>query len=420
MRKSRIAAIATLGTAAASALSACGGSGFSSSGSSGASGTASASANTTPLTILIGSSGTAETDAVKSAVSAWSQKSGIQATVVASSNLEQDAAKGFAAGKPADILYTSPADLATWAKAGNMYAYGDTLSNKSDFYAPLVKAFTYNNKFYCAPKDFSTLALEINTTMWQKAGLTNADIPTTWAQLDAVGQKIKAKGMVPLTFGPQIERVGVFMAQAGGQLVSADGKTATVNSAANIAGLTEVQKLLKDGTAAYSNTLHNAGWGGEAFGKQYAVMTIEGNWITGAMQTDYKNVKYKVVQLPAGVQKGTLEYTNCWGITAKSGNIGGAENLVEYLTSTQQQLAFAKAFGVMPSVQSAKAQWIKDNPSMAAFVDGASYAQNLPSMPGASAVITDFDQKLPSLATTSPKSILDAEQKNLQAAINNG
>ena len=420
MRKSRIAAIATLGTAAALALSACGGSGFSNSGSSGASGTASASANTTPLTILIGSSGTAETNAVNAAVSAWSQQSGIKATVIASSNLEQDAAKGFAAGKPADILYTSPADLATWAKAGNMYAYGDTLPNKSDFYAPLVKAFTYNNQFYCAPKDFSTLALEINTTMWQKAGLTNADIPTTWAQLDAVGQKIKAKGMVPLTFGPQIERVGVFMAQAGGSLVSADGKTATVNSAANIAGLTEVQKLLKDGTAAYSNTLHNAGWGGEAFGKQYAVMTIEGNWITGAMQTDYQNVKYKVVQLPAGAQKGTLEYTNCWGITAKSGNVGGAESLVQYLTSTNQQLAFAKAFGVMPSVQSAKAQWIKDNPAMAAFVDGASYAQNLPSMPGAAAVITDFDQKLPSLATTSPKTILDAEQKNLQAAINNG
>ena len=420
MRKSRIAAVATLGAAAALALSACGGSGFSSTSSPSAPGSASASANTTPLTILIGSSGAAETNAVNAAVSAWSQQSGIKATVIASSNLEQDAAKGFAAGKPADILYTSPADLATWAKAGNMYPYGDTLANKNDFYAPLVKAFTYNGKFYCAPKDFSTLALEINTTLWKKAGLTDADIPTTWAQLDAVGQKIKAKGMVPLTFGPQIERVGVFMAQAGGSLVSADGTTATVNSPANIAGLTEVQKLLKDGTAAYSNTLHNAGWGGEAFGKQYAVMTIEGNWITGAMQTDYKNVQYKVVQLPAGTQKGTLEYTNCWGITARSGNIGGAESLVEYLTSTNQQLAFAKAFGVMPSVQSAKAQWIKENPSMAAFVEGATYAQNLPSMPGAAAVITDFDQKLPSLATTDPTTILNAEQKNLQAAINNG
>lgn len=253
--------------------------------------------------------------------------------------------------------------------------------------------------------------------MWTKAGLTDADIPTTWDQLDKVGQTFKSKGMVGLTFGPQIERVVVFMAQAGGSLVSADGKTATVNSAENVAGLTQVQKMLKDGSAAYSNTLKNAGWGGEAFGKQYAAMTIEGNWITGAMSHDYPNVKYKVVELPAGKQKGTLQYTNCWGVTAKGGNVGGTEDLVKALTTTDQQLAFAKAFGVMPSLKSAKDQWAKDNPTMTAFINGADYAQNLPSMVGSDAVIKDFDQKLPALATTDPKSILDAEQKNLEAVI---
>ncbi|MER5225617.1 hypothetical protein [Streptomyces flaveus] len=39
----------------------------------------------------------------------------------------------------------------------------------------LRQAFTYDGKFCCAPKDFSTLALRINTTAWSKAGLTDAD-----------------------------------------------------------------------------------------------------------------------------------------------------------------------------------------------------------------------------------------------------
>lgn len=51
--------------------------------------------------------------------------------------------------------------LATYAKAGNLLAYGDQVKNKDDFYPALVKAFTYKDKFYCAPKDFSTLALVI-------------------------------------------------------------------------------------------------------------------------------------------------------------------------------------------------------------------------------------------------------------------
>lgn len=411
----RVIAVTALGAAATLALTACGGgSGFNSSTSSAG---ASASANKNDIQVLIGSSGDAETKAVTDAVAAWSAKSGIKATVVASSALDQDAAKGFAAGKPYDLIYTSTSSFNTWAKAGNLVAYGDSLPNKDDFYSGLKDAFTYDGKFYCAPKDFSTLALVINTDMWTKAGLTDADIPTTWDQLDKVGQTFKSKGMVGLTFGPQIERVVVFMAQAGGSLVSADGKTATVNSAENVAGLTQVQKMLKDGSAAYSNTLKNAGWGGEAFGKQYAAMTIEGNWITGAMSHDYPNVKYKVVELPAGKQKGTLQYTNCWGVTAKGGNVGGTEDLVKALTTTDQQLAFAKAFGVMPSLKSAKDQWAKDNPTMTAFINGADYAQNLPSMVGSDAVIKDFDQKLPALATTDPKSILDAEQKNLEAVI---
>ena len=57
-------------------------------------------------------------------------------------------------------------------------------------------------------------------------------------------------------------------------------------------------------------------------------MTIEGNWIKGAMKNDYPDVKYTVAELPAGpTGKGTLPFTNCWGIAAKSKYQGAGDRL---------------------------------------------------------------------------------------------
>ena len=81
--------------------------------------------------------------------------------------------------------------------------------------------------------------------------------------------------------------------------------------------------------AAYSSDV-GAGWGGEAFGKELGAMTIEGNWITGAMQNDFPDVDYQVVALPAGTEEATIQYTNCWGVAADSDNVDGAVSLVEH------------------------------------------------------------------------------------------
>ncbi len=118
------------------------------------------------------------------------------------------------------------------------------------------------------------------------------------------------------------------------------------------------------------------------------------------MSADYPDVNYTVAELPAGPGgKGTLQFTNCWGLAADSGNQEQARSLVEYLTSTDQQLAFSQAFGPMPSIQSAADAWTSANPDLGAFLAGAEYAQFPPNMAGAADVITDFNAQLESLKT---------------------
>ncbi|MBC7549418.1 MAG: extracellular solute-binding protein [Cellulomonas sp.] len=413
-RPSRTIVLTALLASGTLALTACGGSNFEEKPA--ASGDAAAGPGS-DLTVLIGSSGDAETDAVNAAVAAWSTDSGTKASVSVASDLVQQLSQGFAGGEPADVFYLSTDIFQGYAANGSILPYAADLSNVGDFFPTLKDSFTFDGTFTCAPKDFSTLALIINTDLWAAAGLTDADIPTTWEQLKAVSATLTTDTQAGLTFGPEYQRIGAFFPQAGGAMTNEDGTEATVNSAENLEALTYVKSLLTEGSLVYPKDL-GAGWGGEAFGTAKAAMTIEGNWITGALKTDYPDVKYTVVELPAGpVGQGTMQFTNCWGIAADSKNPDAAKKLVEQLTSTDQQMAFADAFGVMPSVQSAAADWKATYPEKAAFLDSADFAVGVVSAQGASDVIGDFNAKLEALSSTEPQAILDAVQTNLQAVL---
>ena len=397
-------------TATASlALAACGGgSGFDDTeGGGGSDGGA--------IEVLIGSSGEAETKAVEDAVAAWSADSGVEATVTAAADLPQQLSQGFASGDPADVFYLSTDALGGYVASGALYSYGDQV--EGDFYPALTDAFTVDDELVCVPKDFSTLGLVINQTLWDQAGLTEADVPTTWEQLTAVAQQLTTDGVVGLGISPEYQRVGAFFPQAGGAMTNEDGTEATVDSPENLEALSFVQSMLDDGSAAYSSTL-GAGWGGEAFGKQLAAMTIEGPWIAGAIANDFPDVQYTVAELPEGpAGKGTLAFTNCWGIAEDSGSKEDAVDLVQYLTAADQQLAFASAFGVIPSIESAAQQYGEAEPELAPFVAGADYAQNPPAQEGAADVITDFNAQLEGLADGDPEQILGSVQDTLQAAL---
>ncbi|WP_449409192.1 sugar ABC transporter substrate-binding protein [Microbacterium maritypicum] len=394
-------------------LTGCGGSGFSGGDSGG--GSEGLTSSDDALTILIGSSGDAETAAVQSAVDAWSEESGTKVSVQVASDLAQELSQGFAAGKPADLFYLAPEQMAGFAKNGSLQAYGDELANKDDFYPSLVENFTLDGTFYCAPKDFSTLALVINSQMWADAGLTDADLPTTWDDLATVAQKLTTPEHVGLAFGAEYQRIGTFMAQAGGGLV--DDGAAIADDQANVDALDYVKTHLNDGTFAYAKDV-GAGWGGEALGKGLAAMVIEGNWITGAMENDFSSVDYTVAELPEGPSgPGTLQFTNCWGMAADSPNQQAALDLVEHLTSADSQLAFSKAFGPMPSISSAADQWTADNPTLAPFLAGAEYAQFPPNQDGAADVVSDFNAQLESLKTGDPAQILGTVQSNLDAIV---
>lgn len=366
------------------------------------------------LTIMIGSSGDAETAAVQAAADAWAEDSGNTVEVVAASDLNQQLSQGFAGDEPPDVFYMGWDQFQNYASNGYLEPYAADLSNAGDFYSSLADTYTYDGTFTCAPKDFSTLGLIINTDLWAAAGLTDADIPTDWDGLEAAATKLTTDSTVGLSFGLEYARLGVFMNQAGGTIQ--DGDSIEADSSENLAGIEYVQKLHDEGVLKFPSEI-DAGWSGEALGAGKAAMVIEGPWIKG-IKGDFPDTNYAAYELPAGPGgQSTFTFSNCWGIPADSDTRDAAVDLVEYLTSDDQQLAFSDAFGVIPSTEGAAATYAEKYPENASFVAGADYAVTPVNFAGSADVVADFNAQLESVINGGDaQGALASFQEQLEAA----
>ncbi len=371
-------------------------------------------ANGASLSMLIAASSPAESAYYEDAAARFTEETGTEIEVVIANDLIQQLGQGFAGNNAPDLFYLPWDQFQTYAAQGFLEPYAADLANAGEFLPALQEQFSYDGQFYCAPKDFSTLGLQINTDAWAAAGLTDADVPTTWEELATTAAALTTADQVGLSMGREYARIGVFMNQAGGTLI--DGNTVTADSPENAEGLAYVQSLVDAKSLAFPPDLES-GWGGEAFGLGRAAMVIEGPWINGAMQNDFPDRKFISVELPAGpAGPSTFSFATCWGMPVDSPNRDATIAFIEFLTSDDEQLAAAAAFGVIPSTGSGSAAYAEQFPENAAFVAGVDYAVSPVSFAGAAAVLTEFNSELESIGTADPASVLASLQTNLQAA----
>ena len=373
----------------------------------------------TKIQVMIASSGPTETAAVAAAVKGWETESGNTVELIAADDINLQLGQALAGGDPPDVFYVNADKFQDYASGGSLAAIGSKLDNPDDFYESLRNVFTYNDELYCAPKDYSSLGLIINLKSWEAAGLTDADIPTTWDDLQAVATKLTTDTQVGLASGATRDRLGAFMVGAGGYFVDAAQTTVTVDSPENLVAIEYIQSLLDSGSFNYSDNL-DVGWGGEAFGKEKAAMVIEGNWIRGAMKNDFPTVEYTVAEIPAGpAGPGSMVFTQCWGVAAASENVDAAASFVNFMTKVETQLSLADAFGVMPSRASAKDQYVAAHPDDAPFIAAGEYGRGQVTLPAFSAVLAEFDKGLLALADGSiePQTLLSETQKHGEDAL---
>ena len=328
---------------------------------------------------------------MQAAAARFTEATGTPVEVIPAQDLNQQLTQAFAGGDPPDVFYNSPEQARTFKDS--LYAYGSEIDDVDDFYPALIESYTIDDELYCLPKDFSNLALVINADAWEAAGLTEADIPTDW---DALPDRLRdADDRRPGR--PRVRwRVGAHrrLHGPGRRLDRQRGRDRGDRRERGQRRGPDVrpgQRLA--GNFQYAAQVE-AGWGGEAFGLGKGAMTIEGPWIVGALDADFPDVAWMAAELPEGPGgKGTLTFSNCWGIAA-DGDTANAVELVKHLTSSEEQMAFTEAFGVNPSRISLEEWNAEAQPEKAGFNAGVEYAQGAVAIPGFASVGADFNAQL--------------------------
>ena len=367
------------------------------------------------MALIVSDAGDAAAEALSKAVEAFTKETKVEVDVKPVSDVSQELARGITGEPSIDVVVLNPAQLSSYA--GALHSWDKGAAAVKDAHPALLTSATRQGKIAAAPRDVSTLALYINTSLWSAAGLSDSDYPTTWEQLDQVAAKLTSGGVVGLTLDASYARVGAFLVQGGGGLTSADGTKATASSEGSVAGLTQVKTLLSSGSAGWGADLP-AGSAADAFGQGQAAMVIETEALTKTLADAYSGISYKVVELPAGSGgKGTLQFPTFYGVVEASKHKADAIKLVEYLTAAEQQVALASAAGTVPAGKAAGETWKGKHADQAAFLAGVEYSQPVPSASGTSDIIANFDNELPGLAGGDPAGILGSAQVNLQAIL---
>ncbi len=244
----------------------------------------------------------------------------------------------FAARKPPDVFYVDSNVFLDWVTQGvleplDSYAKQSKFSS-APFFPSLLSAFTYRGKIYGYPKDWSPLAMEVNTDLAAKAGVNPARIKT-WKDLTAAARKLKAvmpSDARPICLNPSWDRALAFVYQNGGSFLNADKTKSTINSPAARAAMNFYVGLIRQGLADIPAKL-SVGWCGEALGKQKAAIVFEGNWMFPFMASTFPDTHFVTERMLMNKQHGNLAFTVSYSMAKDSQNKPAAWQLLRYLVS---------------------------------------------------------------------------------------
>jgi multiple sugar transport system substrate-binding protein len=244
----------------------------------------------------------------------------------------------FSARTPPDVFYIDSNVFLDWVTQGlleplDSYAQKSSFPSKP-FFAPLLNGFKYKGKIYGYPKDWSPLAMEVNTALAAKAGVNPAKIKT-WADLTAAAKKLKplmTGDARPICLNPSWDRALAFVYQNGGSFLNASKTKATINSPAAKAAMDFYVGLIKQGLADIPAKL-SVGWCGEALGKEKAAIIFEGNWLFPFMSSTFPDVKFVTERMLMQKTHGNLAFTVSYSMAKDSKNKDAAWQLLRYLVS---------------------------------------------------------------------------------------
>ncbi|MCL1997771.1 MAG: extracellular solute-binding protein [Turicibacter sp.] len=261
----------------------------------------------------------------------------------------------FVAQAAPDAFYVEVGMAEFFASLGVLEPLDPTFFEANAFYQNVLDAFTFDGTIYAIPKDQSSLARYVNTSLLSQVGLTLADIP------DAVEDYLEFLPHLQLLlddhFGP-----GVVIAASGVleparllHWMNRDVSPFTPDGRSNLSDPAVVQHLefvadLFNTGAMQTPAQMGRGWNGEAFATESIVIMEEGNWVYGFLRDEFPDVEFEIIDMPTyrGVRSSML-FTVGWGIYSLSPNQDLAAEWIRFKTGLDGMYTWTSIAGPLPT-----------------------------------------------------------------------
>ena len=240
-------------------------------------------------------------------------------------------------GNAADVFELNYENFVAYASQGALYDVSSLLGDTSGFNKTALEAFNYQGKQYGVPNSFSNCVMFYNKALFDKAGI---DYPTndwTWKDVETASKKIMALGDNIWGFYRPWSFFEFFKgaAQNGGSLMSADGKSFTVNTPENIEAA-ELMTGWQLDSHIMPTAAEMAGMGDwDLFKSGRLGMLVTGIWAFADF-TDNCEFPWDIVIEPGNTQKATHFFSNTYVVASTCEHPEEAAKLATFLAGSKE------------------------------------------------------------------------------------
>ncbi|MET9909418.1 extracellular solute-binding protein [Streptomyces sp. NPDC006476] len=311
----------------------------------------------------------------------------------------------IAAGKGPDVAQFFPEAQAQFLDPSILRPVPDGLVDPSTFFRSLWDAGVVKNVAYTVPWYAYTYALVYRADLARKAGVK---APTTWDDVVPFFKALQRAGAghgLGADIGWDIfngQDVAMYAWQAGGSLLSADGKW-TLDTPAMVDAIKYNASFFTSGIADTSGPTFLDAQPYFVSGKTACMIT--GPWVIGqldavAKKTGWTASDVATAPLPAG-SSGSVSFSagGSWGVLADSGNADAAWKFIRYLSKPSTQVAQYRAYSSLPAVASAWANpAIAGQPLLDAFLSQLKNTRAFPQVSTWQQVATRLGKEMEAVA----------------------
>ncbi|MBW5445231.1 extracellular solute-binding protein [Cohnella sp. CFH 77786] len=253
---------------------------------------------------------------------------------------------------------------------------------------------------YAVPWFVDARAIYYNTEAFKAANVDPAEAFKTWESFEAAlqkvngvtvgGNKVAALGIPGKNDWNVVHNIFPWIWAAGGDVLSADHKSAVFNEGKGIDGVMYYTGLANKGLVDKSSLEKNSSQIESDFGDGKSAVIITGPWLAknfatpkdaGGMSDKAAAKQFAISPLPAG-PAGQSTFIGGSDLTVFKGSKHKDEawDVIKYLSSEEAQKAYANISGQLPAKKSLIESPDLDS-NMKAFAEATKYGKSYPSIP---------------------------------------